>query len=59
MSLAPYWWPNPGKPDGLPYIQKDGQVNPSSKNGDTDSERMQFMCLSAQTVSLAYYFTGE
>lgn len=59
MSLAPYWWPDPSKPDGLPYVQKDGQFNPSSKNGDTDSVRMQQMCMSAQTLSLAYFFTGE
>lgn len=59
MSLAPYWWPDPSKPDGLPYLQKDGQFNPSAKNGDTDSVRMQQMCMSAQTLSLAYFFTGE
>src|SRR5688572_20501823 len=28
MSLAPYHWPDPNKPDGLPYIRKDGQTNP-------------------------------
>ena len=59
MSLAPYWWPDPSKPDGLPYIQRDGEFNPSSKNGDTDSVRMQFMCMSAHTLSLAWFFSGE
>src|ERR1700741_327346 len=28
MSVGPYWWPDPSKPNGLPYIRKDGQVNP-------------------------------
>src|SRR5262245_22084518 len=28
MSQAPYWWPDPSKPDGRPYIRKDGQRNP-------------------------------
>jgi hypothetical protein len=59
ISLAPYWWPDPTKADGLPYIQRDGEFNPSSKNGDTDSVRRQLMCLGTQTMSLAYYFTGE
>lgn len=59
LSLAPYWWPDPSKPDGLPYIQKDGQFNPSSKNADSDSVRNQVMCLSAQNLSLAYHFTGD
>ena len=27
-SVGPYWWPDPEKPDGLPYTRKDGQVNP-------------------------------
>ena len=27
VSYAPYWWPDPTKPDGLPYIRKDGQTN--------------------------------
>ncbi|MEI9974387.1 MAG: alginate lyase family protein [Ignavibacteriota bacterium] len=21
LSQAPYWWPDPAKPDGLPYIR--------------------------------------
>ena len=28
VSLAPYWWPNPNTPNGLPYIRKDCQINP-------------------------------
>src|SRR5687767_1188678 len=28
MSQAPYWWPDPAKPDGLPYIRRDGERNP-------------------------------
>jgi len=28
MSQAPYWWPDPSKPGGKPYIRKDGQRNP-------------------------------
>src|SRR5262245_27147714 len=28
LSMAPYWWPDPDKPDGKPYIRKDGRVNP-------------------------------
>lgn len=27
-SNGDYWWPDPGKPDGLPYLQRDGQTNP-------------------------------
>ncbi len=33
MSCGLYWWPNPNTPDGLPYINKDGIVNPDSHDG--------------------------
>src|SRR6516164_3783053 len=26
MSLAPYWWPDKNKPNGLPYIRRDGET---------------------------------
>jgi hypothetical protein len=39
MSLAPYWWPDPSKPDGKPYIRKDGVKNPEIK-GIADSDEM-------------------
>jgi len=28
VSMGPYWWPNPDAPDGLPYVVRDGEVNP-------------------------------
>ena len=27
VSYGRYWWPDPAKPDGLPYLQKDGHPN--------------------------------
>src|SRR5438045_3350128 len=29
-SNGDYWWPDPAKPDGLPYIQRDGESNPNN-----------------------------
>jgi Alginate lyase len=29
-SNGDYWWPDPSKPNGLPYIQRDGQSNPDN-----------------------------
>ncbi len=31
-SNGDYWWPDPNKPDGLPYIQRDGESNPGNFN---------------------------
>lgn len=56
MSLAPYFWPDPAKPDGLPYIRKDGETNPEVKNYK-DKEYQPQLCESVYTLALAYYFT--
>ncbi|MCU0469106.1 MAG: alginate lyase family protein, partial [Arcicella sp.] len=42
MSMGPYWWPDPTKPNGLPYIRKDGQVNPEYHD-ITDTEELDDM----------------
>jgi hypothetical protein len=57
MSVGPYWWPNPDTEDGLPYIRKDGLVNP--ERYEYDSLPMKKMRNSVRTLSLAYYFTGH
>lgn len=57
MSLARYYWPDPSKPDGLPYISRDGESNPElalydrNKLGDT-AQRV-------TTLALAWYFCGD
>jgi amidase len=58
MSLARYFWPDPKKPDGLPYVQRDGVTNPEI---DTipDKAQMNGMISAVSTLALAYYLTGE
>lgn len=58
MSLAPYFWPDSSKPNGLPYMRKDGQTNPEVKNYK-DKDNMPKLCNYVQTLGLAYYFSGE
>ena len=58
FSLSPYWWPDPSKPDGLPYIRRDGVTNPESKR-DLDQPRVAAMGANVQTLALAWYFTGD
>jgi hypothetical protein len=36
MSIGPYWRPNSNTENGLPYIRKDGEINPESRNDFTD-----------------------
>ncbi|MDJ0364425.1 alginate lyase family protein [Hymenobacter sp. H14-R3] len=58
LSQAPYWWPDPSKPSGLPYIQKDGLHNPEAE-AMHDSEQLSKLCADVQALSLAYYFSAE
>jgi hypothetical protein len=58
MSLAPYFWPNPETKDELPYIRKDGQINPEV-NDYKDKEYMPAICVEVEKLALAFYFTGD
>ena len=58
MSQAPYFWPNPNKPDGLPYIRRDGERNPEISK-ITDHLALDQMEAAVRTLSLAYYFKGD
>ncbi len=39
-SFPPYWWPDPSKKDGMPYLRKDGETNPAANSDATDKKRM-------------------
>jgi hypothetical protein len=58
MSTGPYWWPDPSKPDGLPYIKKDGQRNPTYYD-ISDSQEIDKIEDASLSLALAYYFTKE
>lgn len=57
MSMGPYWWPDPEKPDGLPYIRRDGEVNP--ERDQLDSSPKSKMINSVRALSIAWYFTRK
>lgn len=56
-SNGDYWWPNPDTPDGLPYIQRDGQSNPDNFNGHRIILRQ--MRTNVVFLTSAYLLTGE
>jgi len=59
MSFGPYWWPDSTKPNGLPYIRRDGQVNPGSRGAESNSPSFQKMAGTVSTLALAYYFSRD
>jgi hypothetical protein len=58
LSLARYFWPDPKKSDGLPYIQKDGETNPEIET-ITDNKNFDQLTKNTETLALAYYYSGE
>ncbi len=58
MSQAPYFWPDPKSPNGLPYIRRDGERNPEI-NKITDHRSLDQLESSVETLALAFYFKGE
>ena len=57
MSMGPYWWPDPTKPDGLPYIRRDGEVNPERNN--LDSNQKSKMISAVRALSLGWFFSEK
>ena len=58
MSQAPYFWADPAKPNGLPYIRRDGERNPELKK-ISDHDNLGRMAEDARNLALAYYLTGN
>ncbi|MFD0677430.1 MULTISPECIES: alginate lyase family protein [unclassified Paenibacillus] len=58
-SAAPYWWPDPTKPDGLPYINRDGETNPEGLTDKYDKQSFTLLRTTVSTLSLAYYYTND
>ena len=54
-SMGPYWWPNPDTPDGLPYVNRDGHVNPDSR----DSFSGGTVNGSILTLAIAAFYLGD
>jgi len=58
MSLAPYFWYDSTKPNGIPYMRKDGQRNPEIYK-ITDHKYLADLDDATHVLSFTYYLTGE
>ena len=58
ISQGPYWWPDTTKPDGLPYIRRDGVVNPEREKF-TDRRNLSNLLEATDFLSKAYYFSED
>ncbi len=57
LSLSRYFWPDPTKKDGLPYVSRDGVSNPELEK--LDRPKLALMAGGVTTLSLAWYFSGD
>lgn len=58
-SIAPYWWPDSSKNNGLPYIRQDGVFNPEGYTDKYDKKSFILLRNSVTYLSLAYFITEE
>ncbi|WP_332816977.1 alginate lyase family protein [Sphingopyxis sp.] len=58
VSLARYWWPNPANPKDA-YVRRDGDTNPEIETNRFDRAALSRMTRDADTLALAYYYSGE
>lgn len=64
LHPAPYYWPNPGTANGLPYVKRDGQRVPGTimyepESDQYDRTRLQFMFDGTTALALGWALTGR
>lgn len=59
LTLAPYFWPNPETANGLPYIRKDGEVNPEARDNFTDYQEKNNFFKAIDILGKAFYYSGK
>ena len=57
-SLAAYEWPNPDTPNGLPYVSRDGKVNPEIYT-ILDKTNLDDMIYKVKALAIASYITDN
>jgi hypothetical protein len=58
MSQAPYFWYDSSKPQGLPYLRRDGERNPEI-NKITDRQYIGRLENGTRVLGLGWYYTGD
>ena len=54
LSYGVYWWPDPSKPDGKPFVRRDGYTN-QAQRAQGDRDRLKTMIEDVETLALAHY----
>jgi acetyl esterase/lipase len=54
VSYGRYWWPDPAKSNGVPFIRRDGHVN-REQTALGDKERLSRMIETVETLAFAWH----
>ena len=57
ISVGPYFFPDPAKPDGKPWIEKDGQFNPDRHK--YDNGKLGKMSDRVEICAILWHFKGD
>jgi len=58
FSIGRYFWPDPSKSDGLPWINRDGETNPDAVKA-SDEKKLSEMIHAVEYLALTYHLTGD
>jgi hypothetical protein len=58
LSLAPFWWPDQTKKDLMPYVYRDGELNPEVSSSP-DRNNLRDLIHKTKILSVAYHFTNN
>ena len=58
FSIGRYFWPDSNKPDGLPWMNRDGETNPDAVKA-SDEKKLGEMIHAVEYLALAYHLTGD
>ena len=58
LSLAPFWWPDHTKKDLMPYVYRDGKLNPEV-HLVPDRNNIHDLIHRTKILSVAYHFTNN
>lgn len=59
FCIGKYAWPNPDTETGLPFVRRDGKINPESASDKYDLNRYTTMVKRVNTLALAWFYSQD
>ncbi|QIA65449.1 hypothetical protein GT360_18080 [Vibrio astriarenae] len=59
LSISPYFWPDSDKEDGMPWLYRDGKINPLTRGSNTDQVKAARFLNNMGDLFVAYLHTDD